>query len=142
MTRYVCGFRFMPDGYSVLLIEKQRPSWQRGKLNGVGGHIEKNEAPVVAMVREFKEETGLDTLPSHWTHTLTLKGDDWEVVFYMSIANMTGVRPTTMTDEPVRWVPIHALHELPLIYNLRWIIPMQLDETIVWPITIQGTNPH
>jgi 8-oxo-dGTP pyrophosphatase MutT (NUDIX family) len=29
----------------VLLIEKQKPAWQRGKLNGVGGKIEPGENP-------------------------------------------------------------------------------------------------
>jgi len=37
MTEYVLGF--LMDNYRVVLIEKQRPAWQKGLLNGVGGHI-------------------------------------------------------------------------------------------------------
>ena len=49
-------------GGIVVLTHKNRPAWQAGKLNGVGGKIELLESPVAAMVREF--ELGLATLAS------------------------------------------------------------------------------
>ena len=58
-TKYVLGFAFNKGCTEVLLIEKKRPNWMVGKLNGVGGHIEDGETPIDAMVREFKEETNL-----------------------------------------------------------------------------------
>ena len=57
MKRYVLGFYF--DGDRVLLINKTKPEWQRGKLNGLGGTVESGEAPILGMVREFREESGL-----------------------------------------------------------------------------------
>lgn len=70
MTHYVLGFAFTKD-YSlferVLLIRKTKPEWQAGKLNGVGGKIEREDVdPHWAMFREFKEETGLRVLPKDW----------------------------------------------------------------------------
>ena len=59
MKLYCCGFMFSKDFSHVLLIEKARPKWQEGKVNGIGGHLESGESPVDAMVREFEEETGL-----------------------------------------------------------------------------------
>lgn len=63
---YVCGFMLDTDLRRVLLIEKKRPDWQLGRLNGVGGKIEPGETPREAMAREMWEETGLSTLPEQW----------------------------------------------------------------------------
>jgi len=57
--RYVVGFAFDHDFSHVLLIWKNRPLWQAGKLNGIGGKIEPGELPLNAMIREFAEETGI-----------------------------------------------------------------------------------
>lgn len=64
---YVCGFMFSPTLTQVVLIEKKKPSWQKGLLNGVGGKVEPREEPSYAMAREFKEETGVVTHPQHWS---------------------------------------------------------------------------
>lgn len=45
----------------LMLLRNKAPN--KGKWNGVGGHIEKGESPYQSMVREIKEETGL-SLPS------------------------------------------------------------------------------
>jgi 8-oxo-dGTP diphosphatase len=58
MTEYVLGFAF-DSNEEVVLIRKNKPDWQRGLLNGVGGKIEENESSYAAMVREFHEETGV-----------------------------------------------------------------------------------
>ena len=55
---YVLGFVFNYSKNQVLLIEKQRPAWQMGRWNGIGGEIEEGETPYQAMVRESVEETG------------------------------------------------------------------------------------
>ena len=59
---YVLGFMFSRDLERVLLIRKNRPAFQAGKFNGIGGKIEGTvkplETPLQAMVREFEEEAG------------------------------------------------------------------------------------
>jgi hypothetical protein len=39
VVEYVVGFAFDTDG-RVALIRKNRPEWQAGRLNGIGGHVE------------------------------------------------------------------------------------------------------
>lgn len=63
---YVLGFCRDIQTNQLLLIEKTHPPFQAGKLNGIGGKLEKYETIHDAMVREFKEETGL--LVSDWYH--------------------------------------------------------------------------
>lgn len=66
MANYVLGFAFDLDGTSVALIHKSHPEWQAGRWNGIGGSVEVGEQPLAAMVREFEEETGIQTDPVQW----------------------------------------------------------------------------
>jgi hypothetical protein len=49
--RYVAGFLFDSALHNVLLIEKQKPEWQVGMLNAIGGKIEGDELPMDAKCR-------------------------------------------------------------------------------------------
>jgi 8-oxo-dGTP diphosphatase len=59
MIRYSAGFLFSKDYKQVLLIKKEKPDWQRGLYNGVGGKVEPGETELNCMIREFEEETKL-----------------------------------------------------------------------------------
>lgn len=64
---YTLGFAFSSDFSKVLLIQKNRPIWQEGKLNGIGGKLEEcDQTPIDGMIREFKEETNIDTSDCRW----------------------------------------------------------------------------
>jgi 8-oxo-dGTP diphosphatase len=135
MKRYVCSFLFSPDRTRVLLIRKNRPTWQAGRLNGVGGKIEPGETPVQAARREFREETGLDLPEPSFAHVLTLGGPDdfgsgvpWEGYFFRAFGPVDEGR--AMTDERLE---VHTVDPLPrdVIPNLRWMIPLLLDDDVV-----------
>lgn len=66
---YVLGFMFNKHKTQVVLINKLKPEWQKGLLNGLGGKIEPdevNKSSKFAMSREFQEETGVQTDPEKW----------------------------------------------------------------------------
>jgi len=65
MQIFVLGFLFSPALDKVVLLRKNRPPWQKGYLNGVGGHVEQNESPLQAMNREAKREIDYN---GHWTY--------------------------------------------------------------------------
>lgn len=52
---------FVRDGFRVLMIRKKR-GLGAGKINGVGGRLEKGETPEVGVVREAQEELGIRLL--------------------------------------------------------------------------------
>ena len=71
MKEYVLGFLFSADLERVVLVEKSKPAWQRGLLNGVGGAIEPGESPAGSMDREFHEETACP-FSFRWTPLLVI----------------------------------------------------------------------
>ena len=72
MKTYTVGFVFDTKLEQVLLLHKQKPDWQVGKLNGMGGKVEAGESRVKCMARECREETCLDIPESAWTHFATI----------------------------------------------------------------------
>src|SRR4030042_422321 len=116
IRKYVVGFLFDGNG-NVALIEKNRPAWQKGRLNGVGGQIEKGETPLKAMVREFQEEAGVEL---SWRQFCAVKGDGYQLYCFTS---RDKAEICTRTDEKVAWYPSNKLpaNALP---NPLWLIPM------------------
>jgi len=97
MIDYVLGFFFSPDLSQVVLIQKNRPAEQLGKLNGVGGRVEENELPHSAMAREFKEEAGLEV--PIWVHVETIQGWNSEYRIHSYVATGNPYACKAMTDE-------------------------------------------
>lgn len=127
MKEYALGFMFDDrQHHKVLLIEKSSPEWQAGKLNGVGGKIEPNETAVEAMVREFFEETGIDTTVDDWTQRIALYGANETVHIFTAEGNTLLARQTTQKDKPIRCD--YTTLPTNVIPNLRWIIPFLLDK--------------
>lgn len=119
MTRMCLGFCFNPADNTVLLMRKNRPDWQAGKLNGVGGHVNDGETSRDAMVREFKEETDCAMPDFLWEQVgrmehIQMTADDkpgWTVSVFMICTTRTEDIKTT-TDEPLEWVPVSSLTAL------------------------------
>lgn len=121
VKKYVVGFMFSESLLEVLLILKNKPSWQKGKYNGVGGKIEKFEEPTDSMTREFWEETGV--MYDKWDEFLILRGDDWIVHFFRAADEKAFNHARSTTEEKI----FRALSMgLPtnVIPNLRWIVPL------------------
>jgi len=124
IKRYVVGFLFHKETGDVALIHKNRPDWQAGKMNGVGGHIHDGELPIDAMKREFKEEAGIDI--EDWDAFALFQGKGYEVHLFRAVCDTDTARQLkTCTDEEVEWVPSTNICErLDVIHNLRWVIPL------------------
>ena len=120
--KYVLGFCFSLQLDQVLLIKKNKPDRQIGLYNGIGGKINKNERPTNAMIREFKEETGLSS--SVWIPFFKLSGPDYVVeCFWTHIEYINNYQ--SPTDEKVELFNVNNLpHNI--ISNLSFLIPMAI----------------
>jgi 8-oxo-dGTP diphosphatase len=133
MKRYVVGFAFDRFENSVALILKARPDWQKGRFNGIGGHIEEGEMSDQAMSREWAEETQADDVD--WTLFAHLKGTGFEVFFFRGNTEFRDLECYSEGEE----IEIVESGRLPenVISNLRWLIPMaKTTSAHDWPYEI------
>ena len=129
MKRFVLGFAYNED--SVLLIRKNRPKWQQGFLNGIGGHVEEGETSHYAMSREFNEETNGKfgwTDPKHWTYVCTFKGKGYEVDTFGCKKDFNGQLDHDSDEGHIHVYPLKLIYDGlfydRMISNLKWLIPL------------------
>jgi 8-oxo-dGTP diphosphatase len=124
---YVAGFFFSTDYSQVALVLKNRPTYQAGKFNGIGGKVEPGETAEAAMEREFREEAGITVMG--WQRFATLAGGrggaiDFNVHFFAAVGSFDGIR--SVTDEEIIVMPVAHLPTVPRMGNLDWLIPMAI----------------
>jgi 8-oxo-dGTP diphosphatase len=127
MKVYTLGFVFNDDLTRVLLMHKNRPERQVGKINGVGGKIEPGEESGDCIVREVHEETGAKTRKEDWVYFGEIKSRDWRVDLYALVYEGEASDFTTTTDEKLEWFAVDNLPEN-VLEKLYWMIPMALSK--------------
>jgi len=132
---YTAAFLFWRN--EVLLVQKNSPEWQKGYLNAVGGKVEEGESYEAANLREFHEETGLESETFAWRHFATESGtaaepsNTYQTHFFAAEAHPDEPRPEVPqandVGERLIWAP-STLPPIPnAIGNLRWLIPLAVD---------------
>jgi 8-oxo-dGTP pyrophosphatase MutT (NUDIX family) len=136
ITKYTVGFLFRNQDTEVALIRKRKPIWQRGLLNGIGGHVEDGETPLECQKREFSEEA--DAIVDDWREFCVLNVKDAVVHFFVS-RQPALIR--SKTSETVGWYPVTDLVRARTLENLRWLIPMALDKDRIHAVVEEGNSP-
>ena len=118
---FVAGL-LLDDLGRVALVRKNRPDWQAGRLNAIGGKVEPGETSHQAMRREFREETGLDL--DGWERFVQLLVPYGAVDFYrLHVDGAVLDQVRSVTDEQIE---IHAADAIPqpALANLSWLVPL------------------
>ena len=137
---YCLGFIFDQQLEKVLLIEKNKPEVFKGRLNGIGGKIEKDESGADAMVRECREETGL--IINDWKSFCSLEGEGFKVYCYYAVTDDV-FNFKQMEEEFLGLYDLYAVKDAwtgqagPIsdkfvgnysrLFNLDWLIPMAIN---------------
>ena len=139
--RYVVGFAFTKDLKRVLLINKNKPEWQKGLLNGVGGKIEGKETPLEAMRREAIEEVGIDV---DWQEKGCMLGTNndskpfecW--IFYAYDDKV--IEYIQLESETPSLYRVNRIEDLKTVANLKFLVPFGIckDHSQFITIDYQG----
>ena len=121
---YVSGYILSEDLKKVLLIRKNRPTWQAGKLNAIGGKIEETDlSPLFALIREVKEETGLETYESQWNKLDGIKRDgEFKLHIFYTVNDSLLYSASTQETEEVSIYDIAALGKEDLMNTVEFSI--------------------
>jgi 8-oxo-dGTP diphosphatase len=104
------------NNHTLMVYRNKKPGdIHAGKWNGLGGKFEPGETPEECVIREVREESGLEIVDPR-LHGLVMfpgfKGDDW-YVFVFTAVEYTGELIESPEGE-LRWVPDEELESLPL----------------------------
>ena len=95
---------------------KKENDFHEGKWNGLGGKFEENESPEECVIREVKEESGLDIklpkLHGFITFPLFDGKEDW-YVFVFTADKFTG-KLIDSNEGSLEWVPNEKIKDLNL----------------------------
>jgi 8-oxo-dGTP pyrophosphatase MutT (NUDIX family) len=144
MKEYVLVFAVpISKNNKVLLVLKNRPAWQAGFFNLVGGKIEEKETPLEAGIRELKEESGLSIVEQNGEKQIKLIGKicgEWGTTFCTkAVVGFEDIKPREKETEKVMWVETDKiLNSTQLLPNLRVIIPFMLCGVENWKIIDSG----
>ena len=121
-TLYVVGFLFDKDMSHVALITKDRPAWQKGRLNGIGGKLQVGELSMEAMAREANEEAGV--LGVKWQQFCVLSGPEFCLYCFFAIGDPTLAK--AQENEHVGCYDVELVLNgfVQTIPNVRWLIAM------------------
>lgn len=125
MNKYVVAFIFTPGLTWVNLIRKNKPQWQKGALNGIGGKIEEGESPMQAVIRELKEESGTSFEEDNLIEVGMMKGtNNDESAFEVYI--FTGVHKTPLIDQEEEPIDLYMVDKVSSVKHVE-NIPMLIE---------------
>ena len=122
---------FVTHGDDVLLVRgAAHKGWWAGRLNGVGGHVERDEDVWTSARRELREETGLasvDDLRLAAVINAALGDGHQGILLFVFTARAPGRTVQPSAEGSLEWIPIADVADQAVIPDLRLLLPRVLD---------------
>jgi 8-oxo-dGTP diphosphatase len=94
------------------------------RYDGLGGHIERDETPKAAVIREVKEESGLDITNVRYRGVTHIDvGEQSGILLFVYTAEAHTHDIIDSDEGTLEWVPIHEATQKDLIEDLHLLIP-------------------
>ena len=129
---YTLGFIFNDKLDTVLLIEKKKPEWQKGYLNGIGGHVEDDESPKQCIIRECFEETNLEI--SKWKYVGDFVGKKWVVKIYTTVVSDEFIEKNIINDKTDEFVTAYPYKNVKDFFttlsSVKYALPLCMESLL------------
>ena len=141
------GYVLSSDTSDVLLVHRNaRPDDESfGKWNGLGGKLERDEDVATGMVRELREEAGIEVVSMRLRGTVSWpgfgrNGEDW-LGFIFVVDAFSGAVPANNDEGELHWHPIERLFDGSLDFweGDRHFLPLLFDDD---PRAFHGVMPY
>ena len=136
MDKTVLAYIKKDGKYLMLFRNKKKADINKGKWIGIGGHLEKDESKEQALVREIKEETGLDVLHYTYRGELLFVNNDFQEIMYLYLVDEVSGDLIECDEGELAWIKENDLISLnmwegdykflPLLINTDKFIRLEL----------------
>ncbi|MBR0169712.1 MAG: 8-oxo-dGTP diphosphatase [Bacteroidales bacterium] len=124
---------YIDDGTRYLMLHrvKKENDASHGKWIGVGGKCEADESPDECMLREVKEETGLEITRWHYRGIVTFISNTWpnEYMHLFTASEWQGHIDMDCNEGDLAWIAKDKLMDLKLWEGDRIFLRLLLDES-------------
>lgn len=111
-----------------LLQDRVKKDWKGYTLPG--GHVEKDESIVDAVIREMKEETGLTVLNPKLCGVKHFPTDDGRYIVFLFEADEFEGEIISSEEGQMHWVNVADLSNVNLVNDFHELIQVMLDENM------------
>ena len=123
------------DG-KVLLVEMDNA----GFFCLPGGHVELGETPFQAVVREVKEETGLDLKSAEYRCVINFVNDDYDEIIYQYTSSDFSGEVIECNEGELKWIPKEEVLSLPMWEGDKYFLAPLINNEPFFEITIVYKN--
>ncbi|MFD1040535.1 NUDIX domain-containing protein [Virgibacillus byunsanensis] len=130
---------FIKKGDEILMLNREKSSWM-GMWNGVGGKIEKNETPHDCILREIKEETGIQVSKVDYKGQVTWHDGKIYLggmhTYMVELPETYDSKAPIKTDEGIldwkkeSWILDEE--NLGVVGNIKYFLPIMLNDSNVY----------
>lgn len=112
---------------NILIAERSAERYAPGLWEFPGGKIEPNESIEQALIREFKEEVGIDVQCAQPWFSLTHRYPEREILLHIWLVTAFAGNPYGAEGQKVKWCPVSSLNQFEFPEGNKEIIKRILE---------------
>lgn len=144
------GYIYKDHQYLMLFRNKKENDINEGKWVGIGGHLEEGETPIECMIREAKEETGLEISNPIYRGEIKFTSNDYSEIMHLFLIKECKGEVIPCNEGELHWINEKDLLSLnmwegdniflPLLINTDQFIKLHLfyqDDKLIEVINLE-----